>query len=89
VIRRLYIHSYKVFQNFELQLSSVPATLLIGKNGAGKTIIASALRLLQQIARSRNRARELLTSPHSPIAHQLSADAVSDRCRMIRQNLPI
>ncbi|MFN5288019.1 MAG: AAA family ATPase, partial [Planctomyces sp.] len=66
MIRRIYIHNYKVFQNFELQLSSLPAALLIGKNGAGKTSIASALQLLQQIARGTNRVRELLTAAHFP-----------------------
>jgi len=66
MIRRLYIHNYKVFQNFELQLSSLPAALLIGKNGAGKTSIASALQLLQQIARGTNRVRELLSSADFP-----------------------
>jgi predicted ATPase len=60
MIRRLYVHSYRCFENFELPISGMASALLIGKNGAGKTTIGLALELLQKIARGTNRVRDLL-----------------------------
>jgi len=37
----------------------MPSTLSIGKNGAGKSTIASALEVFQKISRGINRMREL------------------------------
>ena len=37
MIRRLYVDNYKCFVNFEVRLD--PLTLLLGRNGAGKTAI--------------------------------------------------
>jgi len=43
MIRRLYIHDFLCLQNFELPISRQPSTLLIGKNGSGKSTIGFAL----------------------------------------------
>lgn len=61
MLKRLYIHNFKTFQNFELNLEGVPSSLLLGKNGAGKTSIAKALLVLQGIGRGINRVGQLLT----------------------------
>ena len=60
MIERLYIHNFRCLENFELVLGSRASTLLIGKNGSGKTSVSFALELLQRIARGENRVRELV-----------------------------
>lgn len=60
VIRRLYIHNFRCFENFELQISKQPSVLLVGRNGSGKTTVALALEVLQRIARGTNRISELV-----------------------------
>jgi ABC-type Mn2+/Zn2+ transport system ATPase subunit len=62
VIRRLYIHNFRCLENFELPISGKSSSLLIGKNGAGKTTVGLALEILQKIARPRgtNRVGDLL-----------------------------
>jgi predicted ATPase len=47
-------------ENFDLSIAGESSTLLIGKNGAGKTTVSSALKVLQKIARGTNRVRELV-----------------------------
>jgi ABC-type cobalamin/Fe3+-siderophores transport system ATPase subunit len=60
VIRRLYVHNFRCLENFELPLSGQPSTLLIGKNGSGKTTVGLALEVLQKIARGTNRVDALV-----------------------------
>lgn len=62
MLQRLYIHSFKTFQNFELKPEGKHSSLLLGKNGAGKSSVAKALQLLQSIGRGVNRVG-LLASP--------------------------
>ncbi|MBE9161536.1 MULTISPECIES: AAA family ATPase [Microcoleaceae] len=59
MIQRLYINNFRCLENFELKIQGMPSALLIGKNGAGKSTIASALEVLQKISRGINRMREL------------------------------
>lgn len=51
MLQRLYIHNFKTFQNFELKPEGRHSSLLLGKNGAGKSSVAHALRLLQSVGR--------------------------------------
>lgn len=60
VIRRLYVHNFRCLENFELPLSGHSSVLLIGKNGAGKTTVGTALEILQRIARGTNRVGDLV-----------------------------
>ncbi len=60
VIRRFYVHNFLCLENFELPISRRPSTLLIGKNGAGKTTVGLALEILQKIGRGTNRIGELV-----------------------------
>lgn len=61
MIRRIYIHNYRCFENFELQIAGKPSILLIGRNGSGKTTAGAALELLQKVARGVNRVRDLVS----------------------------
>lgn len=61
MIQRLYVHNFRCFENFEFKAGDMPAALLIGKNGAGKSTVAATLRLLQSIGRGVNRAGQLVT----------------------------
>jgi len=59
MLQRLYVHNFRCLENFELPIKGMPSALLIGKNGAGKSTIASALEVLQNICRGINRMRDL------------------------------
>ena len=61
MFRRIYIHNYRCLENFDLPISGKPSTLLIGKNGSGKSTVGKALQLLQRIARGTNRVGDLLS----------------------------
>jgi energy-coupling factor transporter ATP-binding protein EcfA2 len=60
MIRRFYVHNFRCLENFELPISKRPSTLLIGRNGSGKSTVGLALEVLQRIARGVNRVGELL-----------------------------
>ncbi len=60
MIRRLYINNYRCLENFELPISGKPSSLLIGKNGSGKSTVGAALQVLQSIARGANRISDLV-----------------------------
>ncbi|MHC5610874.1 MAG: AAA family ATPase [Nostoc sp.] len=62
MLQRLYIHNFRCLENFELPLKGMSSALLIGKNGAGKSTIASALEVLQSIGRGINRVGQLVQS---------------------------
>lgn len=62
MIQRLYVHNFRCLENFELKLKDMPSALLIGKNGTGKSTIASVLEILQSIGRGVNRVKELVRS---------------------------
>jgi predicted ATPase len=60
MIQRFYVHNFRCLENFELPISKKPSTLLIGKNGSGKSTVGLALEVLQKIARGVNRVGDLL-----------------------------
>lgn len=60
MIRRFYVHNFRCLENFELPVSARSSVLLIGKNGAGKSTVGQALRILQMIARGQNRVKDFL-----------------------------
>ncbi len=60
MIRRIYIHNYRCFQNFDLKLEDQSSVLILGKNGTGKSALSSALRILQSIAKGDNRVKQFL-----------------------------
>ncbi len=60
MIQRLYVHNFRCFENFEFKIDSASSALLIGKNGAGKSTIASVLKVFQSIGRGVNRVGQLV-----------------------------
>ncbi|ACK70456.1 conserved hypothetical protein [Gloeothece citriformis PCC 7424] len=62
MIQRLYVHNFRCLENFELILKEMPSSLLIGKNGSGKSTIAFVLEILQNIGRGINRVGQLIQS---------------------------
>lgn len=62
MLQRIYLHNFRCLENFELTLKEMSSALLIGKNGTGKSTIASALEVLQKIGRGINRVGELVQS---------------------------
>ncbi len=61
MLKRLYVHNFRCFENFEFPLDSLPSSLLIGRNGAGKSTLSAVLRLFQQIGRGTSRLNSLVT----------------------------
>ncbi|NJL66578.1 MAG: AAA family ATPase [Microcoleus sp. SM1_3_4] len=58
MLQRLYVHNFRCLENFELILKEIPSSLLIGKNGSGKSTIRVVLEILQHIGRGINRMRD-------------------------------
>ena len=61
MLQRLYIHNFRCLENFELPAKDLHSLLLIGRNGSGKSSIASALEVFQNIGRGTNRVAELIS----------------------------
>lgn len=60
MLQRLYVHNFRCLENFELSLKDISSALLIGRNGVGKSTIATVLELLQSIGRGVNRVGQLV-----------------------------
>ncbi|MGG6242383.1 AAA family ATPase [Nodosilinea sp. AN01ver1] len=60
MLQRLYVHNFRCLENFEFSLKEMSSALLIGRNGAGKSTIASSLELFQSIGRGANRVGRLI-----------------------------
>lgn len=60
MIKRIYLHRYRCFENFTFDLSQTTSALIIGKNGSGKSTLWQALGLFQQIGQGTSRLRELV-----------------------------
>jgi predicted ATPase len=67
MIERFYVHNFRCLQNFELPIAGKPSSLLIGKNGTGKSTVGFVLEILQRIARGTNRVGQLVKP--SDISH--------------------
>ena len=61
MIERLYVHNFRCLENFTLDLADRPSTLLIGKNGTGKSTVRKALELFQSICRGKNRVGQIIS----------------------------
>jgi hypothetical protein len=55
MFKKIYIHNYKCFQNFEWNLEYEKSLLILGKNGAGKSTLLNTLKIFREIAHHENR----------------------------------
>jgi len=62
MIERLYVHNFRCFENFTLDLSGRSSALVIGKNGAGKSTVLQCLKLFQSICRGSGRVGPLISA---------------------------
>jgi predicted ATPase len=60
MLQRLYVHNYRCLENFEFRPGPAPSSLLIGRNGTGKSNVARVLKIFQHIGRGTNRVGSLL-----------------------------
>lgn len=60
MIKRLYVHNFGCLENFEYLLDKKRSSLLIGKNGTGKSTIGRVLEIFQQIGQGKNRIKDLV-----------------------------
>ncbi|WP_239121469.1 MULTISPECIES: ATP-binding protein [Spirulina sp. CCY15215] len=60
MLQRLYIHNFRCLENFEFTLKEIPCSLLIGKNGSGKSTIGVVLEIFQSIGRGIHRVDDLV-----------------------------
>ena len=60
MIKRLYVHNFRCLENFTLPISGKPSSLLIGKNGSGKSTISLVLEVFQALAGGTNRVGQLV-----------------------------
>ena len=58
MIERIYVHNYRCFENFTLDLAGLKSALVIGKNGSGKSTLRQALGVFRNICRGPNRVKE-------------------------------
>lgn len=61
MIERLYVHNFRSFENFTLELGGRPSALILGKNGSGKSTVLHCLSLFQRICRGSNRVGSLIS----------------------------
>ncbi len=80
MLRRLYVHNFRCFENFELRPDEA-STLLIGRNGSGKSTVTHALAIVQRIARGAHRVAQLVQPgdfargrTDTPMRFELEAD---------------
>lgn len=64
MLKKVYIHNFRNFVNFEIELANI--NLLMGKNGSGKTSLFEVLQKLQQLICDNKKVEELFSSADLP-----------------------
>ena len=72
MIKRLYVDNYKCFVNFEVGLD--PLTLLLGRNGAGKTAILDIVFAIQALLRGTAKVTDAFVFPTETLTRWQSRD---------------
>ncbi|HHV6563155.1 TPA: AAA family ATPase, partial [Haemophilus influenzae] len=60
MLKRLYIHNYKAFQNFEIKFDDLDSMLCLGKNGAGKSSLVEVFHIFQKIGEGKSQLSDLI-----------------------------
>lgn len=66
MIKRLYIHNFRCFENFEFLPDGRSPAAVIGKNGVGKSSLADVLRIFRRIGAGENAVPSLLRKEDVP-----------------------
>ena len=72
MIKRLYVDNYKCFVNFEVGLD--PLTLLLGRNGAGKSAILDIVFAMQALLRGTAKVTDAFVFPMETLTRWQSRD---------------
>ncbi|MXX05512.1 MAG: ATP-binding protein [Gammaproteobacteria bacterium] len=75
MIKRLYVDNYKCFVNFDLHLQSL--TLLLGRNGAGKTSVLDIMFALRELLSGRVKITDTGIFPESTLTAWQSRESQS------------
>lgn len=93
MLKRIYVHNYKAFQNFELKFDDFGSSLLLGKNGSGKSSLVEVFKIFQKIGEGTAQLGDLIkkdsfniVQPNQPI--QLKLDILCDE-KLISYTLSI
>lgn len=93
MLKRIYIHNYKAFQNFELKFDDFGSSLFLGKNGSGKSSLVEVFKIFQAIGDGTTQLGELIkkdsfnvVQSNQPI--QLELDVICDE-KLISYQLTI
>ncbi|MDR2869850.1 MAG: AAA family ATPase [Deferribacteraceae bacterium] len=62
MLQRLYVHNYRCLQNFEIKAGEEASLLFVGKNGVGKSTIASVLSIFNKLGSGQSNVDALLTA---------------------------
>lgn len=62
MIKRIYIQNFRCLESLTIDFTDESSTLIIGKNGAGKSTIRLALAILQSICRGSSRVEKLISA---------------------------
>jgi predicted ATPase len=60
MIRKIKINNYKCIVDLDLDFSSTPTALLVGKNATGKSVIGDVLSIFQTIGQQHGHTRDLI-----------------------------
>lgn len=60
MLKRIYVHNFRCFENFEFRPLDSWASLLLGSNGSGKSTLKHVLAIFQSIGRGKTRVGELV-----------------------------
>lgn len=60
MLKRLYVHNFRCFDNFEFSLQDETSVLLLGKNGSGKSTLRQVFKIFQSIGRGTSRLGDLV-----------------------------
>jgi len=71
MLKKIYIHNFKCFVNFELEFNDI--NLLLGKNGSGKTTLFEVIHKLQRLICNKQEVDELFSPDNLPRADYIPA----------------